>query len=177
MFFCKKLFRLAPALALAPVSSAVFAQAGGSISFAPTSSLGAATAVPAMTDGLLIALGLMLIVIAIRAYQGRLAYQKFLSVLILGGGLLVGGLGVDRTLATQVPVTPSENECTQGGTVALESSGRSDNKFSNACDAAMTITAYNLGCGPGLEVEVTPVGTSIEPGVTVGINYCTFPPA
>ena len=177
MLFRNQLARFAPALALAPFSSAVFAGPGGSISFAPTSLLGAATAVPTMTDGLLIALGLMLVVIAVRAVKGQLAYQKFLGVLLLGGGLLVGGLGVDRTMATQVPVTPSENECTQGGTVALEFSGRSDNKFSNGCDAAMTITAYNLGCGPGLEVEVTPVGTSIEPGVTVGINYCSSPPS
>ncbi|MFT4518821.1 MAG: hypothetical protein ACI9JM_001206 [Halioglobus sp.] len=167
----KNFLQLASAISLAPISSAVFAQ-GGSISFAPTSSLGAATAVPTMTDGILIALGLMLVVIALRAFQGQQASQKFLSVLILGGGLLVGGLGVDRTLATQSPVTPTENECTQGGTVALNEGFRSGNKFTNNCPAAMTITAYNLPC-PGVDVvQVTPVGTSIESGVTVDINYC-----
>lgn len=171
MLFRKQVLRLTTAISLAPASAVVFAQPG-SISFAPTSSLGSATAVPTMTDGILIALGLMLVVIALRAFQGQLASQKFLSVLILSGGLLVGGLGVDRTLATQSPVTPSENECTQGGTVALESSFRLGNQFTNGCPAAMTITAYNLACPSVDQVEVTPVGTSIEPGVTVGINYC-----
>ena len=184
MTFLTKFLKLASTLAFTALSPIVFAQSA-TISYAPTSSLlppGAApappvmaTPVPTMTDGLLIALGLLLAVIAIRALKGQLVHQKILSVLLLGGGLLVGGLGVERSFATQVPVVPVANECEVGGTAALESAGRSDNKFTNSCEEAMTITAYSLGCGEAEEVEVTPVGTSIEPDETVSINYCQLP--
>ena len=175
-----KFFKITSTFAFTALSPIVFAQTP-TISYAPTSSLlpggsGASViAVPTMTDGLLIALGMLLAVIAIRALKGQMVHQKILSILLLGGGLLIGGLGVERSFATQVPVVPVADECEVGGTATLESAGRSDNEFTNGCDVAMTITAYSLGCDEGFEVEVTPIGTSIEPEETVNINYCNTP--
>ena len=180
MTILTKFFKLTSTLAFTALSPLVLAQ-GATISYAPTASLlpigGApppvmAASIPTMTDGLLIALGLLLAVIAIRALKGQLVHQKILSILLLGGGLLVGGLGVERSFATQVPVVPVADECEVGGIAPLDFPSRSDNRFTNSCEVAMTITEYSLGCDEGTEVEVTPVGTSIEPEETVNINYC-----
>jgi len=56
--------------------------------------------VPVLSDALLVVLGLLMAVIAVRTLRSGGAYQKYLSIVVLAGGLVVGGVGVDRSMAT-----------------------------------------------------------------------------
>lgn len=151
------------------VSGAAMASSQGSVSYAP----GVAAQVPTMTDGLLITLGLLLMVIAARTFAANRNYQKIASIALLGGGLAVGGLGVERTLATQAPVTPSGSECSNGGSTVIQEVFRSDTQFTNGCPNVMTITGYDLPCTEGDLIDRAPVGTSVNPDETISLSYCS----
>ncbi|GHD23284.1 hypothetical protein GCM10007052_35830 [Halioglobus japonicus] len=58
-----------------------------------------AAPIPVMDSVLFIVLGLVLVVIAMRFVQKSKGAQKLLSIAVLGTGLLVGGLGAERTIA------------------------------------------------------------------------------
>lgn len=108
---------LAPSLASAGVPSA-------SVIVGPPSATAAAAAaavvaVPTLTDSLLVVLGLLLIVVAVRTLQSQRGAHKLLSVLVLGGGLVVGGVGVERAVAS-ITVTASGDVCTADGSIPYD---------------------------------------------------------
>jgi hypothetical protein len=112
----------------------------------------AATSVPVLSDALLVTLGLLLVVIAIRTLKGNRGYQKLLSVAVLAGGVLIGGLGAERTIANggELFITG------QNGLSCQEPSGADFNPYSggtskvkNGCNVPGTVKAtVSGGCLP-----------------------------
>lgn len=82
---------------LAAPSLAEASAGSGSFTFEPLAA--AANAVPVLGNVLLVVLGLLMVAIAVRAIKVNRGYQKLLCVAVLAGGLLVSGLGAERTLA------------------------------------------------------------------------------
>jgi len=74
-----------------------------------------ATSVPTLSGILLIVLGMLLAVIAFRTLPNNEGAQRLLSILVLGGGLIISGVGVDRTLAVPDTLPASGGVCTQAG--------------------------------------------------------------
>lgn len=145
-----------------------------------------AEAVPTLESGLVVALGLLLAVIALRFLRQRPAYQKFLCLAVLGGGTLVTAWGVDRGVAAMYPtviVPPEDAVCSSDEdekTYNVDFFSASD--ITNNCEStSLEILRYEefQYCG----VEVTGamvstnggVGTIIEPGATVQSDYCSPP--
>ena len=135
-----------------------------------------ATPVPTTPDVLLIVLALLLVVIAVRALQSAGGIQKLLSLAVLGGGLILGGMGVENTIATvEVLTIPDEGMSCEGG----ESNGYwayhdGSTQVTNNCEDDLTIdSATSEGCLP--EEIVIPSAT-IEAGATVVAPYCAVQP-
>lgn len=163
------------ALGLAFLSPAALAGTqSGIVTYLPSSLLGAATAVPTMSGNILIALGLIMAVIALRFLGGR-AQQKALSLTILGAGLAIGGLGVQETLATS-SIYVSNDECNTGGSQPIIELGRYS-YFTNQCDVPVTLVSTVLNCpngyapAPGAAngTELAPQG---QEGSQVQLAYC-----
>ncbi len=138
-------------------------------------------AVPFMGQGMVFALGALLAVVAFRFLRHRKAYQKVLSIALLGAGVLTAGLGADRVSALlSVYAVPSDSPaCSAGGSVALntEESGWYSFEIENQCaTTTLVIDSYlNLPCGPEAsyyEVADGDVGDTIAPGATVTANFC-----
>lgn len=105
------------------------------------------TPVPALNGNLQIVLGLLLAAIAFRTLQSRRPAQKLLSLLVLGGGLIVSGFGVDRTLALVDPnlVPAAGAVCTQTG--PLPYNPFEDSTLANQCANAIEIKSITApGC-------------------------------
>lgn len=107
-----KLGRIIPAITVLMLSGNVFAGAPPSprIFFEPA----AFSPVPAMSETMLIALGVLLVVMAMRFMRESKGALKSVVGAVFISGLLMGGYGIDRTLATG-ELTVTGNECTQGG--------------------------------------------------------------
>jgi hypothetical protein len=73
-------------------------------------------AVPLLGDVALLALGVLLIVVALRTLQANKGIQKLFSVALLGAGLVLGGIGGERASALVasgfvIGENPSDLEC------------------------------------------------------------------
>jgi exosortase sorting signal-containing protein len=102
----------------------------------------AATAVPTLSQNLLIALGLLLAVIALRTLQRQQGAKKLLGLVILGSGMAIGGAGIERTIASGTSI-PNGDICTAGGKVPYFA--QFENQiFSNFCPNDMVITNYEM---------------------------------
>ena len=95
--------------------------------------------VPTLSGNLQIALGLLLAVIAFRMLKNQRGAQKLFSLLVLGGGLVISGIGVDRTLAVVDPnlVPAAGAVCTQAG--PLPYNPFEDSTLENQCANAIEI--------------------------------------
>ncbi len=139
---------------------------------------GSAQAVPALGNGLLIALGILLAVIAYRFSVSNRGVQRMLSVAVLAGGTLLAVWGAERTVAGYlvVPVPPEDPVCSSGGTYALDtgSSLGIPVDIENQCESAtLTVLSYeNLDCPGGIEIVDADVGDTIAPGATATSNFC-----
>ncbi|MFT4521019.1 MAG: hypothetical protein ACI9JM_003430 [Halioglobus sp.] len=143
-FYCSAVFTLGM------IAFPSLVQAGTTTAFSITFEV-PATAVPALSNPLLIALGLLLVVLAARTLHANKGAQKFLSVALMAGGLAIGGVGVDRAVA-QGAVSyifgPEDRGCED-----VESVGYnrlfSGNSVVNNCDDTATVTAFsNSVCFP-----------------------------
>lgn len=171
--------RLMLAAALLPLSSGALAGTpSATVTYLP-SSLVSATAVPAMSNSLLIVLGLLLAVIAFRTLKGRAGYQKALSVVLLGGGLVVGGMGVERTIAT-TSVYAGKGGCESGDTISFDANNPSDNRsvyFYNECKGPVTLVDIRVRCNPGWTyMPEAPEGTKVDAQSSAQLPWCQMPP-
>ena len=161
-------------LALAPVSHA---GTPGGVILGPAS----ATAVPTLSPAILIALGVVLAVIALRVLRNNGGAQKIVSIALLGSGVLLGGFGVERTLATSA-ATLADADCdTATITVNLQNLrgiSSAENTVSNQCGRDLRIVEYTFSCSPPdiFRDNGAPVGTIIPDGAEQRVGFCGFPP-
>lgn len=165
---------------LATASNSVSAgiASGGSITLGPAS----VTAVPALTPAMMIGLGILLAVIAVRVLRKSGFAQRVASLLLIGGAGVVGGLGVERTIATHVLNTSDAvgGDC-DSATIVVEYQGRVDGRFdsnlTNSCSIDLEILDYDLLCSDGASFNDngSPVGTIVAEGEQVPVAYCELP--
>lgn len=135
-----------------------------------------ATAVPTLTPAIMIALGGMLAVIGLRVLRQHGGAQKVVSVALLAGGALVGGFGVDRTLATGA--VPLSNADCDAATITVNYQRNvtdQQNAVSNQCGRDLQVKEYPFSC-PELSVFIdngAPVGTVIPDGAEQTVGYCS----
>jgi hypothetical protein len=108
-----------------------------------------AAPVPTLSGYLLIVLGLLLAVIAFRTLRNNRGAQKILSVLVLGGGLIISGIGVDRTLATPQTVSAQGAVCNADGPINYFPGG--SRALQNLCNNSIEIKGFSSGCTFGLD--------------------------
>ncbi len=92
---------LTPLLALGSSLAQASAAGIGTFSFTPIlpPSSPVTEAIPTLGDAALIALGLLLIVIAVRMLRTREGQQRMLCIAVLGGGITLGLVGAGRASA------------------------------------------------------------------------------
>ena len=169
-------------LALSAISS--LASASSTMSFAysvfaaaPASpaAVGPATAVPVTSDALLMVLAVLLAVIAIRALQSANGIQKVLSLAVLGGGLILGGVGVENTIAG-IPILeiPDEGVPCDGGESSIYYPFHNGTLLlTNNCEDDLTIDSVTSdGCTPD---NIVIPNAIIEAGATEAVPYCSSP--
>lgn len=139
MLFRSIFIRSAAVTSLLVASS--LAQAGAPAAFVNFTPV-AANPVPALSGYVLIALGLLLAVIAVRTLRNNEGAQKILSIMVLGGGLIISGVGADRTLAGLTPIieTIPVDECAGGSVRYGPNEGATDLK--NSCSNSIEITGF-----------------------------------
>lgn len=162
----------ATALICATAPSLSFAGGGGGVVLGPVS----ATAVPALTPAVLIALGGLLAVIGFRVLQHNGA-RKVFSLGLLASGVLVGGLGVEKTVATSAR-TLMEADCSTAEIIVetgnLRGISSPNNAVNNQCGRDLQIKEYLFTCtGPSeFDDNGAPVGTVIPDGAEQSLGYC-----
>jgi hypothetical protein len=181
--------RIISAISLFAVSS--LAQAGSSLTFtyavvaaaAPPGAPPAvapvaveAAPVPLASDALLVVLGLLLAVIAWRTFRSSEGAKKLMSLALLGGGLAVGGLGVDYALATEKSIPPEGSDC-ESGTVFVGSPYHGgDITVENTCDKDVEVKRVNTDGACSLDDVIIPVAV-FKAGATEPTPYCPGGPA
>ncbi|TGD74877.1 hypothetical protein E4634_06705 [Mangrovimicrobium sediminis] len=145
----------------------------------PVATAGAgATAVPTMSASLMIALGLLLAVVALRFLRQKGVAQKMLSLVVLGSGVAIGGLGVQETRATSVTVSVESSACS-GATESINPS-RGDGydptaQLFNFCESAsIQVIAYeDYPCPPEAMIhQGAAPGDIIAAGDDALLSYC-----
>ncbi|EED36025.1 hypothetical protein NOR51B_1973 [Luminiphilus syltensis NOR5-1B] len=125
-----------------------------------------------MSSGVLIALGIVLAVVAIRVLKHSAINQRIAGAVVLGGGLLAVGLGVQDTLATGTFLNVSGNSCSSTSTINVMSSTilEEGNSIENQCSIDIEIKSYDFTCTPPSVFvdDGAPVGTIIAAGATAG---------
>lgn len=125
---------------LLAASSAV--QAGGEIAFVTVGPL-ATSPVPSMSGYLLIVLGLLLAVIAFRTLRNNPGAHKLLGVLVLGGGLVIGGVGVDQALASPTNVIAEGEACTSDNAIGYSANFQHNRGLQNSCNNPIEIKGFS----------------------------------
>ncbi len=139
-----------------------------------------AVAVPAISSGLALALGVLLAVVGYRFLRHRPAYQKTLCLAVLAGGTLLSAWGVNRTTAGIIGViVPVEDPVCSSGTIALPHylGGYTTVPITNNCaSTTLEVQSYEgleVYCAEEDQIVIDAgVGDRIEPGQTASSNYC-----
>jgi len=168
---------------LGAASGSAFAGNGGTgiILGPPASGPGSAvtTAIPAMGTPAMIALGVLLAVVAFRFLRQKGIAQKVLSIALLGGGLVMTGLGVDKATATTAAGVPAESDLCSGGQGLVSDfrSGMGGAQLTNNClETTLEVISYQLNCPAEVQIVADAgVGTQIPPNATVTMNSCPPP--
>jgi hypothetical protein len=149
------------------------AQAGlpGIVTVGPLALAEEANSVPALSGNLLIVLGLLLAVIAVRTLRSNRRAQKLLSILVLGGGLIISGIGVDRTLAVSPTVFATGAVCNADGPISY--SPLVDFTLQNNCSNSIEIKNFSASCPFGL--NTVDAGCQKGQVLTAG-SACSFLP-
>ena len=134
-------------------------------------------AVPTLGNALLITLGVVLALIALYTLRRRQG-QKLLSVLLLGGGLVLGGVGVDRSVANGYyivsTVEVSDTDCA-GNTEPYDMFAQSA-RLDNLCPHPIRVISCNdLPCGQPSPACPTNVDVDANGG-NVFLPVCAPPP-
>ncbi|MFK7977115.1 MAG: hypothetical protein AB8C02_13355 [Halioglobus sp.] len=136
---------------------------------------GSGISIPTMTQNMSIALGLLLVVVGLRFLKQYGAAQKVLSVLLVGGGLALGALSVERPHASAFGVFDGGDACNGGPQSLNVGNAFAITGFENGCAATdITIVAYNnYPCLAADQVkDDADVGDVISAGDTATLNRC-----
>ena len=127
--------------------------------------------VPTLNGSMLVALGLLLAVIAVRVLRSKQGTHRLLSWLVLGVGLIVGGIGVQRSEAlTSGSVTAEGAVCAADGPVFYNPLG--DVVLNNACSNRIEIKSFSVPINCTLETDAgCKQGQVLEAGAS-----CSFLP-
>lgn len=125
---------------------------------------GALVGVPTLGTSALIALGVLLAIVALRASRGSGA-GRAAAVVLFSAGLVSGGLGVERTLATSSFSVTSEGDCETGGSYVMFARG--GNIFTNDCPNAMRILGYEFD-NPESTCTLVPNNSESAPACVIG---------
>jgi hypothetical protein len=153
-------------VAIAGLLVSVGAQAGeiatGYVSFVPAN-----IGVPTLSNSMLVLLGVLMAVIAVRVIRsGSGAMNKLAGTVLVIGGVISSGYGIDSTLASG-SITVTGSACATGDTRSFPPTY--SNTFFNECSNSVTITSIELPCKE-------PVTGTCKVGVTVaGKDSCLLP--
>lgn len=153
-------------MAIAGSLVSVGAQAGelgtGYVSFIPTN-----IGVPTLSNSMLVLLGVLMAVIAVRVIRsGSGAMNKIAGTVLVIGGVISSGYGIDSTLASG-SITVTGSACTTGDTRSFPPTY--SNTFFNECSGSVTITEIELPCK-----EIV-TGTCKVGGIVGAKNSCQLP--
>lgn len=141
---------------------------------------GSLAAVPTLGTSALIALGILLAIIALRASRGGSA-GRAAAVALFSAGLISGGLGVERTLATSSFSVTSAGDCETGGSYVMLTRG--GNIFTNDCPNPMRILGYRfedaedtctLVPNNGESAPACVIGSPVAAGDQCALALCDF---
>lgn len=139
---------------------------------------GSGIGIPTLTQNMTIALGVLLAVVGLRFIKQYGGAQKVLSVLLVGGGVVLTALSIERPHASVFGFFDGSDACN-----GEQQSLSTVNPFAtivmeNGCSATdLTIVAYNnYPCTSGDQVKVdADVGEVIPAGDTATLNRCPAP--
>ena len=136
-----------------------------------------ATPVPTASGYLLIVLGLLLAVIAFRTLRNNQGAHKLLGILVLGGGLVISGIGVDRTIAGNIQQTlpVEEAACTSDTDLQYNSQRDVDVTLENKCGNLIEIKGFSTTRCSGSSLDTENAGCK-EGQVLAKDGVCTFLP-
>lgn len=138
--------------------------ASGSISFIPTS-----VGVPTLSNSMLVVLGVLMAVIAVRVIRsGSGAMNKLAGAILVIGGVMSGGYGIDNTLASG-SITVSGSACSTGDTLSFPA--MYSNSFSNACPNSVSITRIETPCKEPV-TGTCKVGRVVASQASCQLPYC-----
>ncbi|QFU74852.1 hypothetical protein EY643_03885 [Halioglobus maricola] len=140
-----------------------------------------AVPVPVMDSVMLLAVGLLLMVVAIRFLRHSKASQKIMSIALLGAGLVLGGAGAERTVAALYADFPIAPNC-EGVDIVLN--GLEPSQVVNDCDTAQDIDTIATDITPGGDLCYVVVlapenegtcmsGLTLEPGASCTADLYT----
>lgn len=158
-------------VALLSASSLSIAQGVTSVVVGPLGA-SASAPIPTLTDNLLIALGLLLAVVAVRVLRSQRSTQKFLSLVLLGSGLLIGAIGVDRSIAGVAGVVAMGDVCTQAG--PIDYNPNAPISLQNGCTVDIEIRSFSsTECILDTESAACTVGQVLAPeGICNPLPQC-----
>jgi hypothetical protein len=118
-----------------------------------------------------------LAVIALRVLRQSTKAQKVASIALLGGGILLSGFGVERTLATGA-ATLAEATCDTATIevryAPLRGFFSPENAVNNQCGRDLRVMEYTFDCTETgiFDDNGAPVGTVIPDGAEQALGYC-----
>lgn len=139
---------------------------------------GSAVGIPTLTPTMTIALGLLLIVVGMRFLKQHGGAQKVLSLLLMGGGLALGLVAVERPQASSFGFFEGSTACNGGQQSIGPGSAFADIDLENGCNATnLTIVAYdNYPCTAAEQIKSdADIGDTIRPGEFGRLNRCPVP--
>ncbi|QFU74849.1 hypothetical protein EY643_03870 [Halioglobus maricola] len=134
-----------------------------------------AVPVPVMDSLLLVVAGLLMVAIAVRFLRSNKNAQKLMSICVLGAGLVITGIGADRTIAAVTIDYPLAPDCS-GADLSVDA--LLPGQIVNDCDDPQDIISIETETEAGSEcLEVIVLGGNegtCEAGATLGAGEsCT----
>ncbi len=163
------------ALALSTMTAAPVVLAGGPgvvVTFGPNSLI----PVPTLGTAALVVLALLLAVVALRtAKDGKTG--RAAAIALCSAGLVTGGVGIERSMATSSFSVTSQGDCETGGSYAILTRG--GNIFTNDCPNAMRVLGYEFA-DPGDTCTLIPNNGEAHPACVIDSpiasgNSCALP--
>ncbi|MDH4042637.1 MAG: midcut-by-XrtH protein [Gammaproteobacteria bacterium] len=141
------------------ISSVAQASITGSVTVGPY-----AASVPTLSGTMLLVLGLLLAVLALRLLRDQRGAHKLLSWVILGGGLVIGGVGAERAYAPPPGIVVAEPYCTTEG--AINYYEYEQTPLMNACPNAIQIKRISASCQLDYAAAGCKQGQVLAPGAS-----------
>ena len=128
--------------------------------------------VPTLGNGMLVILGVLMAVIALRVIgSGQGALNKIASVTILSSGLLLSGYGIENSIAGGSSVNASGGNCGTGATLRYDPNVFQN--FNNQCSIPVFITDTSVSCyDSAVEERGCSENDIIEPGSSCALAAC-----